>query len=365
MTGRGQIEWVNSAKGLTIIAVVLGHIAYRLPDDGLLSLHTIVWGWRIMVFYMIGGFFLSEEKLLRPRRFIAGKLKRLYLPLLAYYVPAVLLHNVLILCGFYAVGAVYGDKVMAPYSIADFGLSLLKTIFFAGREPIVGAMWFVYVLFLALVGLSLISWALRRLVGSGRAYEWLRLVVLLVLAVASSEAANLYGIYIPRFSNVLTAMWLIYFGYKLRALLHSHEFDNPWICLVSLIIVWHNATLGPGAGSIGGMIHGEVTLLTMSTAAALYVVCFIGRALEHSLAGRLLSACGGASFHVMALHLLCFKLGTLLLNALGLGHGDLSSLEAPAQGSILLFLFYLIIGVGLPTAIYWLAKRLGQKTQGN
>lgn len=352
-----RIEWVSSAKGLAMIAVIVIHISYGIPDDGLFPLRTFICGWSILVFYLIAGFFLSEAKLLSPFKFIIGKAKRLYLKLLAYYIPAVLLHNVLILLGLYAVGSWYGGKEMHFYGTGDFLRNIVLTIFFAGREPIVGALWFIYVLFLSLSVLSLISWVLRKIIKDSGLYEWIRLFVLFFLCIGSTEAANVLGIYIPRFSNTLTAMWLIYCGYKLRSLFKV-EFTNPWLALVSLLILWQSASLGPGFGAIGGLAHADAVSLTVSSVAALYLTCFIAHLVESRFLGNILSQIGECSFHIMALHLLAFKAGTLLLRASGILNPDLSSLLAPAQGSLLLFIYYAVLGVGLPVLLVKIAKRL-------
>lgn len=49
----------------------------------------------------------------------------------------------------------------------------------------------------------------------------------------------------------------------------------------------------------------------------------------------------------MALHLLGFKLGTLLLSLFGVER-SLAAEEAPAEGSFPLFCYYLFMGVAFP-----------------
>ena len=81
-----------------------------------------------------------------------------------------------------------------------------------GREPIVGAMWFVYVLFMALIGLSVVSWAIKKLAKDERQYEWMRGIALLSMSMVAGILSNKYGLTIRRFSNTFTAMLLIYVG---------------------------------------------------------------------------------------------------------------------------------------------------------
>lgn len=94
MAATKRENWVDIAKGLAITAVVLGHVNYMWPFHKLLPLNTlVVWLWHVPVFFLIGGFFIKDEKLLQPIVFIKGKIKSLYLLILYIYVPVLLLHN--------------------------------------------------------------------------------------------------------------------------------------------------------------------------------------------------------------------------------------------------------------------------------
>ena len=107
-------------------------------------------------------FFLKAEKLSSPVGFIKGKMNSLYRLLLYFYIPAVLLHNVMLNIGFYDTATNYGGKYMDYWGVGQFVKELVLVFLFAGREPILGAMWFVYVLLLAMIGLSVVSWILSQ-----------------------------------------------------------------------------------------------------------------------------------------------------------------------------------------------------------
>ena len=64
-------KWVDIAKGITIAALVLIHIDYTFPDSKLFPISVLLGGvWRTPVFFIIGGFFIKEEKLISPIAFI-------------------------------------------------------------------------------------------------------------------------------------------------------------------------------------------------------------------------------------------------------------------------------------------------------
>ena len=168
---------VDITKGTAIIAIVLGHIAFSYPSCCLVHCGDLVFGlWHVAVFFIVAGFFIKEEQLVQPKLWFKKKFSSLYLKILYFYVPAVLLHNVLIKIGWYSLEST--DPVINTYSMIDFAKQTVLAICLGGREPIVGAMWFVYVLFMALIGLSVVSWAIKKLAKDERQYEWMRGIAL-------------------------------------------------------------------------------------------------------------------------------------------------------------------------------------------
>ena len=75
--------WVDISKGIAIIAVVLLHINFQFYESKYVPLTALLGSlWHVPVFFLLGGFFLKEEKLLQTTSFIKGKIKSLYYLLL-------------------------------------------------------------------------------------------------------------------------------------------------------------------------------------------------------------------------------------------------------------------------------------------
>ena len=101
---QNRYNWVDIAKGLAIIAVVLGHIGFQWINTPLFPMRLLfIYLWHVPVFFMIGGFFIKKEKLNNPKTFIIGKFNNLYLKLIFIYIPVLLVHNVFLSIGFYDV----------------------------------------------------------------------------------------------------------------------------------------------------------------------------------------------------------------------------------------------------------------------
>lgn len=163
-----RVAYVDIAKGIAILAVVMLHVNFAWPmEDKHIIDGFLGWAWHVPVFFVIGGFFINSTMLCQPRSFILSKIKSLYRLALYIYLPATLVHNFLFKIGWYSNTEVYGGKVIAVWSQLDYVKGVVLTLLCAGREPIVGAMWFVYVLLFALCGYSLITVFVKKFYGGG------------------------------------------------------------------------------------------------------------------------------------------------------------------------------------------------------
>ena len=354
-------RWVDIIKGTAIIGVVLSHITHPFKNYPLVPLVSLMYGlWFVSVFFVVGGFFLKAEKLCSPVEFIKGKMNRFYRLLLYFYIPAVLLHNVWLNIGFYDTETDYGGKYMEYWGIGQFVKELILVFLFAGREPILGAMWFVYVLLLAMIGLCIVSWILNQWITDKQKLEVVRALILFVGCIVSCQMTNIIGFTIPRFNNTITAMWLIYCGYLMMRVLNL-KFNNNWVAIFCGLVVYHIAVIEGGI-MLNQNKYTDVLSLTASSVSALYVIAYLSKKIEKGTVGKALAWCGKESFYIMALHFVGFKLCTLMLSAFDIKL-PLSSLIAPADRNIPLTLLYLCFGIMFPLIFIEMVRR-GKKAIG-
>lgn len=352
-------EWVDMAKGIAIIAVVMGHIGFCWPHSRFLPLNVLlIWLWHVPVFFMIGGFFLDDKKLVHPVAFIKRKLKTLYLPLLYVYVPVLLLHNVFISSGIYDVGTNYSGHHVSWWGATDYVVQGIKSLLLVGQEPLLGAMWFVFVLFWAQTLLSVSSNLLRK---TGRQWEQntfdlVRYLVLLCLAVLSWSLTAM-GYTKMLFSVTLVAAWLIYVGMLLMRRLRP-QFDNGIVALICVVIAWHASCSVGGVNLVDNRFHDVITL-TVSALACLYVVCYVAKLIEcrSKMLTAVLSTIGRDSFYIMGLHFAGFKICTVALDQLGWDI-PLAELVPPVGHCAGLFFCYVLFGVGFPLLLTSVLRRL-------
>ena len=172
--------------------------------------------------------------------------------------------------------------------------------------------------------------------------------VLLFLCILSCTMSQVLGFTIPRGSNTMTAMWLIYCGFFIRNILKI-KFSNVFVALVSLILVWH-LSVNEGCIHLNDNTYTDVVVLTISSVGALYMISYVSQIIEKNHIGKLLALCGRDSFHIMALHLVGFKIGLILYNFLFTGEICLAT-QKPVLGTnyllvILLFVFSIFFSLG-------------------
>lgn len=343
MANRSQ--QIDILKGFCIIAVVFWHIHFTMGNYPLFPVKTILagGGWHVSCFFIVAGFFLKEDRLIRPFSFTKQKLRTIYLKTLYFYIPAVLLHNTFISIGFYSTSADYGGKRMYLYTIADLWKKLLGAICFAGREPIVGPLWFAYVLCLALITYSIISFICARLWPKN--YTNVRIIACLVLACVSAILSNKLGLTLNRLSNTLVVVGLLCGGQYLFQV-KKIRFNNALCFIGALLIFWQSAVLN-GNIELNNNKYNDLFHLFVGSAAMLYVLGFISLKLENTKVGFLIELAGKKSFEIMALHILSFKLVSLVLIKMGYSI-DLYTNGPDTHNNILIIAAYLIIGVYLP-----------------
>lgn len=171
--------------------------------------------------------------------------------------------------------------------------------------------------FIALIGLSIVSWTIKKIAKNDRQYEWMRFIVLLSMCILAGLLSNKYGLTIRRFSNTFTAMLLIYVG-KIMYQKIKLSFDNGYLAIVCGLVAFEVACMLGGV-ALNGNEYKDILQLIVAAPAVLYIIMYIGKYIEKNVAVKAIAYVGKESFYVMALHFVGFKLCSLSLNIAGCG----------------------------------------------
>ena len=301
--------------------------------------------WHVSVFFVIAGFFLKEEKLKAPITFFKNKLRTIYFKTLCFYIPAVLLHNVFIKIGFYSTDIDYYGKIVKTFTGADLAKKIIETVLLAGREPIVGPLWFAYVLFIALIGYSIVSFVIGKFFKDNN-YWIAKGLVLFALSMCSCILTNKYSITLNRFSNSISVMFLIYLGQLFNIRLKLTY--NSWFAFVGSILLFLHGAILSGGIHLNNNDYKNVFHLICAGGGTAYMFLFIAKRISETYLGRIIAIIGEYSFSIMALHLLSFKLCTIILNKYDLFSTQLEYLTPGTGKNYFIALLYLLTGIFLP-----------------
>lgn len=357
---RQHLIWVDVVKGICIVAMVLLHINYDYEFSDYLHVKSLLGNsWHMPVLMMVSGFFLSIDKMTQTVSFLWHKLKTLYSRQMYFYIPILLLHNVFLTVGLYNPEHIYVNKTMHEMGVTEYLQKLVEVMFFMGREPYASAMWFVYVLFMAFIIMSVLAFLIRQIAGNDerKIFVWLG-IVLAMLCCVSLYFTNVLGITVPRCNNVFTSMWLVYMGYTVRNRVKL-SFDNKVVFTISLIalagVLLNNPEMGLMTNSYRDIAHLSVCALS-----ALYIIAFISKRIENSIAGKVLACIGDKSFYVMALHLLAINISVWVFNVISGSDIPIYILGCKAD-NIVTLLALATAGITIPVILALTFDKLRQK----
>lgn len=318
--------------------------------------------WNVAIFFIIAGFFTKEDKLIEPRIFITGKLKGLYVPATIIYIIAVLLHNVFVCLGWYPLGELHpgNGQPFAYYGIKDTAVGCIKAICCAGSgELAMGAMWFLYTLIYAFVGISLLMWVLSQFIKDALVRRKALGIILLIMMIVSCVMTQNYGQTIKRVNITFTAMGLISLGWIINQKL-KWAYDNNWVFVVCLLVFIQTVLLQHTSIAMANNHYQDVVTLCAGSSAAIYVWGYIAKRIKDTWCGRFLNLVGRDSFYVMALHPTGFFLCNSILVALGVFKSDSphGMYTYNMNGNIGAFICYMVSGIVFPLLSIWLFRKM-------
>lgn len=332
-------NWIDIAKGICILGIVLLHINFVFWTDNELGkyLKEFIGIFKVSLFFCISGLTLKEEKLVETKDFIKNKFFRLYLRVVLIGAIFVLLHNFFISIGFYSEDIIYSEKPMFRYSLTDCLKQLLFTLCMGNREVLIGPLWFGNVLFMALMLEMVVCFIINRLnVNHGRE---LRLAVCTLFMILSWIAGTYFGINIPRFNNTFSALFLIDYTQYLVSV-KGIQFNNIKIAVCTFVLCFICPFFGSFSMNRNAIVNPIFFIVASSV--FMYTIFYSSKKLEKRL--KILGILGTYSFEIMVFQFLAFKIAALIMCV------DTSFL-VPTADNVWWMLYYLFFGIVVPIII--------------
>lgn len=351
---------IDIIKGWAMLTIIIFHTSSNC-FSGMLPL-LLGNSWNVPVFFIVAGFFMREDSLDKTLLFIKKKIIRLYIPASIIYAISILLHNIFVKIGWYPLGGIHPGNGVAfdLFGWNDTIYGLIKVLLGAGSgELIMGAMWFLYTLLYAFIGIAFIYWFISLFTKDRNKLFWLMTVVLLLLAVSSCILTQRFNISISRFSTALTSMFLIWWGMIINQK-WEWLYDNFWIFLIAFIVILHYIYLQNGIIVLAKNRYQDLGFLLLGSSAYIYFWGFLGKKIQKTMIGYFLSLMGRESLYLMAFHILGFFLCNSFLFSLGIFNpNDPKGMYTYVIGdNFLLLLIYLIFSIGVSFVLLYIWRLL-------
>ncbi|MGL4760506.1 MAG: acyltransferase family protein [Sarcina sp.] len=331
-------SYVDVIKGLAIIAVVYGHAAG--PNI------QIVYLYHLALFFFISGYLLKKEDTKRPSEYIFKKIKNLIFPTIKYYIIFTCFHNLFLKLKIYVfpVGNTNLTEVY-KYDFENFIGALTSSLTMNTWEPIAGSMWFIKPLFMVMIFLSLIFYFTDKITDNKTIKFAMRNFIILFVGIIGCKFVDTNHILPWRSEISFLVIPLVYLGYLIKEYaigILKNKIILIVACIIFVINIKLNTVIDLGANIIGNPINFYLVSLS-----GIYLNFYIAKILSKSKKiEKVLATIGNKSFHIMALHILSFK----LINIIDVILNNKEKIEIsryPVSNSNL-YIWYSIVGIVLP-----------------
>lgn len=337
---QGRIDYLDTAKGIGIIMVCIGHACTNqgsVGDCKYADIIRFVTLFHMALFFFINGMLYHPKYSEQPVKGMLKKFRAYYVPFVTYNILFWVLHN--LFAKLHLISGELDPKDYAYHGARQYITSLVKSIV-GFRQRFAGAMWFLEALIVISLTFILIDYVAGRLFPSKRI---IAVTVMVATVVLVNRLFNLSDI--PRIPGSLTQMvyWgfngllFFYLGYLYQSFqwntkLLRYRYPIAVCCGAGLIIavilmrprvvsVITNVSIPIYKSLSGTFVGGEgkvglplipYTIYSFICLAGIIMIVLISQ--FRTMAGsEILKTMGRYSLHIMCLQFLAFKSISLLI----------------------------------------------------
>jgi len=316
-----------------VFGVIVFHAA---APAGLL---VLVMPWLYAVFFFTSGYTYKDEYTLRVWTLVKKRFFSLYQPFVRWQLAFLALHNVFFATMILSDKAGYGTMVSRHYGPRQFFAMAKAILMMRSQEDMGGALWFIISLLTVNLLFCLVSVISTRIFGGN---EWMRVAMVIGLAALGATNQSIVT-YPPQLNFSLLYVVFFYAGYLYRrweARLPTGLY--PAILSVVVLFAGRGMEYVPGKGSAIAL-----TLSAVVTLAGVYLFLLASKALGSQ---AFLEYVGRNSLAIVAMHLLAFKLVSLVIIRVQGLPGYMLATFPVITGDHYWWLAYSAVGLAVPVA---------------
>lgn len=339
-TKQNRIGYIDTAKGIGIILVCLGH-AITNANKSVNVEHSVllqfISQFHMPFFFAISGFVFGEKNFDNPLRSSLKKFKAYYIPFVVYNLIFVLLHNPM------ADLHIFSNH----YSFVEICHDILSVLTFHIQE-ICGAMWFVRTLFTIVIMFIWIKFFIRKLLPE-KYEEGMTCILVLIMQVLSllRICPTTFRIDLAC-SNFL----FFYFGYLLKKY-EWHQYVTNYKHLLAVAGLLLNVLFANFyTYAIGGPCEGYVVVIRFIGQLSGILMLISISQIKIISGNRILRYLGTKTLDIMALHFVCFKIVSYVIIAVyGLEPTHMEDIPVVFGVGGLWWILYVIVGLSIPVVV--------------
>ncbi len=286
-------------KGIGIIYVVLGHTLVN-------PLHNFIYLFHMPLFYFISGYFYNDKYSDQPVNLIKSRIRTLYIPFIKYEIIFLLLHNIFFRMNLYSDKVSYNGITGKMYNIHDYANHLFHIITFGNKEQLLGAFWFLTVLFTINIIFCLSRFIYLKIARNNSDVFFGLIILIMYIA---GNLLKYYNISLPRQIEVsLMAIIFFYTGFLYNKY-RSHISLNKWFAVLCLIILCAGTRYSDNTFMKSLMVFPFLSLFF--GLCGIYINIFVSN-IELVKNNSIINIIGKNTIVIMALHFLSFKVVNLI-----------------------------------------------------
>lgn len=326
-------NYMDTAKGIGIILVVMGHSYPPLP-------HFIDL-FQMQLFFFISGYFYKDYYDEHPIELIFKRLKSLYIPFLLYSLFFLSLHNLLFKLNVYSSEVYFQGGNSHVYTLKNFMHNLISIVTFNNTEQLGGAFWFFTSLFTTVILFCFLRIISKKLLPDK--YVTLLSVMIIILFIIG------YYTKLPRsMSTSFVALFIYYLGYLYKKFEKGINLSGKFAVVCFLLLLRASFM---GSINMSNNTYTSILFLIISSVLGIYMTIYMSKKIDHLGFKRFFQYPGENTVVILALHLLSFKIISLVQVLIYKNPLYMISKFPVLYSNRAWWIAYTIIGVAIPLFI--------------
>jgi len=305
------------AKAIGIILVLLGHSNSPFKDFYVM--------FHVPIFFIIAGYFIKEkswENLSEFWNFVKKKVRSLWLPYVFFNIIFLLLNNFFIEHNLYTTSEIFleGDignnfGLAREYSILKIFEKMICVLLFSAGTQLGGATWFLRALFWVSIFYCIMNASCLKVFKNNKYIELIKFIICLIVLYLG------YLFYLIDFNydniGVMFSMFIFahigFYYRKIEKNLNNLPYIIPVGLIISFLILCLILAVSPDVFCISAnRYYNPIFLLGASVSGFFIVMAFSKLINRNNVFTRIFSYIGRNTIPILCLHLLFFKLITVL-----------------------------------------------------